>query len=122
MPAESIHARQTQHNEEYLDTFDLGVTPYLDWAVTVMFYTALHYVEWYLATKNLHPADHTIRDSYLQRTRDLKPIWPDYRRLKDRSEKARYEGALFMVEEAQKLKSRLSDIETHVRGFLPSTP
>ncbi len=55
MPSEEAHARQARHNRDYLETFDLKTTPFLDWAVTVTFYTALHAIERYFARKGLHP-------------------------------------------------------------------
>ena len=44
MATEQAHLRQAQHNEQFLTTFDPAITPYLDWAVTVIFYAALHYI------------------------------------------------------------------------------
>jgi hypothetical protein len=86
--------------------------------VTVIFYTALHVIERYLACKGLHPADHTARDAYLRRVRGLKPIWLDYRRLKDESIRARYEVASFTADEVQGHQERLARIEAHVRLLL----
>ncbi len=113
MPSEQDHTRQARHNREFLSTFDRDSTPYLDWMVTVVFYTALHVIERYLARKGLHPADHTARDAYLRRVRGLKPIWSDYRRLKDESIRARYEVASFTASEVQEHEERLSQIEAH---------
>ncbi|MBC8449854.1 MAG: hypothetical protein H8D78_19140 [Chloroflexi bacterium] len=118
MPSERTHHRLVQHNRDFLGTFALDTTPYRDWAVTVMFYAALHLVECYLARKDLHPSDHTVRDAYLQRTAGLKPIWTQYRRLKDESQSARYEGATFTAAEAQRLRTLLAEIEAHITTLL----
>jgi len=118
MPSEQEHARQALHNKEFLGSFGRDSTPHLDWMVTVIFYTALHIVEQYLAHKGLHPADHTTRDAYLWRARGLKPIWLDYRCLKDESMRARYEVASFTADEIQGHQERLARIETHVRLLL----
>jgi len=107
-----------QHNREFLSTFDRDATPYLDWMVTVIFYTALHVIERYLAHKGLHPTDHTARDAYLRRVRGFKFIWLDYRRLKDESIRARYEMASFTASEVQEHEERLSRIEAHVHSLL----
>jgi len=53
MPSSLTHKQQAQHNEEFIASFDLDATPYLDWVVTAIFYAALHFVDSYLATKTL---------------------------------------------------------------------
>jgi hypothetical protein len=50
MPADLEHLHRAEHNEESYLSFDLITTPYLDWVVNGIFYSALHYIESYLAT------------------------------------------------------------------------
>ena len=65
MPSRLTHRQQAQHNEEFIASFDLDATPYLDWVVTAIFYAALHFVDSYLATKDIHLSSHRGRDSLI---------------------------------------------------------
>jgi hypothetical protein len=64
----------------------------------MIFYAALHYVDAYLAGKNMHPLSHEQRDREVENNGSLSGIYPDYRRLKDLSRAARYEIANFPKE------------------------
>ena len=60
------HLKQAEHNEKLANSLSQG--PYLDWAVTVYFYAALHYMT---AILTIHvPAEilrsHDKRDSYIR--------------------------------------------------------
>ena len=118
MPTAAVHSRQAAHNKAFLAEFKLTETIYLDWAVTVMFYVALHLVEAYLASKDLHPMAHRIRDDYLSRTADLRPIYRSYRELEHHSQKARYQGTRFNVETVEALSDDLRKIERHMQSVL----
>jgi hypothetical protein len=117
MPSESVHRRQAEHNKQFLEWLDLDVTEYLDWAVTVIFYTALHFVEWLLATKGLHSDSHANRHQAMGRVSELKPIWPDYRELETQSRRSRYLGVQFTRDFVKgELMPKLGRIESHIRA------
>jgi len=117
MAPESVHRRQAEHNKQFLDWLDLNVTRYLDWAVTVMFYTALHLVEWLLATKGYHSDSHDNRHQAMGRVSELRPIYPDYRELETQSHRSRYEGAQFDRDFVKRrLMPKLEKIESHIRA------
>lgn len=116
MPSENVHRRQAEHNRQFLDWLDLDVTPYLDWAVTVMFYTALHLVEWLLATKGYHSDSHENRHQAMGRVSELRPIYPDYRELETQSHRSRYEGGQLPRDFVKStLMAKLEKIESHIR-------
>jgi hypothetical protein len=48
MPSQRGQASQVLHSRKFLATLDLDNSPFLDWAVTVIFYTAVHLVEQFL--------------------------------------------------------------------------
>jgi len=119
MPSENVHRRQAEHNKQFLDWLNLDVTPYLDWAVTIMFYTALHLAEWLLATKGYHSDSHENRHQAMGRVSELRPIYPDYRELETQSRRSRYEGARFSRDFVKsKLMPKLEKIESHIRASL----
>jgi len=62
MPTQQQHLVQAKHNEDFVNSFDLQTTPYLDWVVTGIYYAALHYVESYLALQGKHPRSDRYRD------------------------------------------------------------
>ncbi len=97
------HLATAQRNESFFLSFDLVSTPYLDWAVTALFYAALHYVEAYLGQHNgligrqvpspaggHHATGHRERFQKIESDAFLSVVQADYRQLYDRSIDARY--------------------------------
>jgi len=122
MPGKSDHVRKAQHDERFVASFDLDSTPYLDWVITALFYSGLHYVEAYFATRSLHSADHRTRDSAVQRDPNLKQLYNDYSELKNFSINARYYMVQFTAEEVRDLQPRLDAIRRHVSPYLTVAP
>lgn len=87
MPTEAIHQLQAQHNERLSRGLILLSPPFLDWAVTACFYTALHLVDSHLARLGIHPHNHVGREASIQR--QLPGIRRQYWRLKRHSLRAR---------------------------------
>lgn len=123
MPAENIHLAQAGKNERFYKTFDLATTEFLDWAVTGLFYSALHYIDAYLAIKNYHPSKHEFRTPLVGREAKLRIIFRDYRRLKDESEAARYRVKKFKRKEVEDLESkRFKRVKHHLLACLGLSP
>jgi len=123
MPARDNHITQARHNRDFFGSFD--TSRYSDWAATVLFYTALHYIDAFLATQGgpqgQHPNRHDVRDNYMTRIQELKPIASDYFRLKNFSSSARYNPpSPFTPAEIEALVNRhLAGIHAHLRQFVP---
>lgn len=125
MPAQRQHWLQAEHNEQFLSSLDLDQTPFLDWAITVCFYAALHYVDAYLALLGLHPSTHSEREKEVRHR--LRPLYFHYRSLKRHSLDARY-GAfqvdpttVFTSNLVKGLQSRqLAAIRSYITGLLSS--
>ena len=118
MPSQREHVFQILHNREFLATFDLDNSPFLDWAVTVIFDTAVHLVEQFLAHKGQDLLSHETRERFISQSADLKPIWSVYRELKYQSERARYLVARFQPDEVRNLGGKLRQVETHIQELL----
>lgn len=89
MPTRDEHVSQARHNARFYATIDQG--QFKDWAVTVLFYVALHYVDALLAQiANIHPPIHGVRDNWMSKVAELKPIYSHYRALKTASHNSRY--------------------------------
>jgi len=124
MATEQAHLRQARHNEEFLGIFNLRATPYLDWAVTAIFYAALHYIR---ALAARHLFTNISRYGELERVfvqvqvfRRDRGIYIDYRQLKDDSRAARYDMRAFSSEEVEALRDEeLTRIQRFVLANLP---
>ena len=120
MPDIVTHQQQVAHNQQVMAYLQQAGSIYLDWVVTVMFYTALHLVDQVLAqTVNLHPRNHRQRHAAMSQQPDLAPIYRDYRELEHQSRSSRYDGARFTAQDGQRLASRLNRIEQVVKKLVP---
>ena len=94
MASVAEHLAQARHNEAFLASLDLPTTPYLDWAVTVIFYGALHYLRALFAHHHItNISRYGDMDKAFERLALLKrnpKVYSDYRQLKDDSRDARY--------------------------------
>ena len=89
------HLEQAQHNERFLATLDPASTPFRDWAVTIIFYAALHYLR-ALFARYLHAnitryGEMDTAFSRIDVCRRNPRIYDDDRQLKDDSRAARYD-------------------------------
>lgn len=93
MPSKLDHISKAQHNEQFAGKVEQTLSSYRDWALTAYFYSALHYVEAYLATKTppVHSPDHRARDDEFVRDPVLSQIFAEYSDLKNDSTNARYQ-------------------------------
>jgi hypothetical protein len=122
MPSPEQHQRQAAHNQSFAHSLDLTTTQYRDWIVTAIFYSALHFVEWFLTAQgHTSRRDHQLRDSYLTRFAELRAIYANYTELRFQSEAARYDCVSFTAESIRDdLFPRLTKIEKHIRTLIPS--
>lgn len=119
MPARDDHLTQAQHNREFAESLDPA--KYSDWVATALFYAALHYVDAFLATRNVHPGRHDVRDHYVEKVTELRPISDDYWALKNSSRTARYyPPASFSATHLRRLRDiHLESIRTGLRPHIP---
>lgn len=101
MPNVADHILQVQHNETFYHATDKSV--YSDWAMTAVYYAALHYVDAFLAQVGIiDPGGHDVRDQEVHRRAELRPIVSSYFRLKSRSRSARYYCTTYPHSELQR--------------------
>ena len=119
MPRKTEHVKKAQHDEQFVSSLDPQTTPYLDWMITGMFYSALHYVEAYFATLSAYSADHRTRDSAIRRNQDIRAIYNDYSELKNFSINARYYLHHFTpADVTQNLQQHFDHLKAHILPFL----
>lgn len=108
------HLDQARHNREVAEALSDGDSPTSrQWAVTCLFYAAVHYVNAHVRHRPV-PDNPRDRDNYVRR--NMQSIHNDYRWLRTKSEDARYrlqstpktvvDGALSKVDEIQKFVQR----------------
>lgn len=108
MASEKEHLRKAEHNERFFSEFKIEATPYLDWVVTGIFYSAIHYIRAVAAKHGLTnissygDVDTAFNKlSVFKRRRD---VYSDYRQLKDDSRAVRYNMANIPATEVIKLR------------------
>lgn len=110
MATQQQHLKKAQHNENFFNHFDLDATPYLDWIITGIFYSALHYIRAIASKYNFENiASYGELDKLFDRLFILKrnpTIYQDYRQLKDDSREARYEMINFNKEDVRDLRDQ----------------
>jgi hypothetical protein len=116
VPDRASHIDQAERNERL--SLGLEGTTDTDWAVTTLFYAAVHLVDACLAP-GLHPREHRDRRDFVRLRADLRPIRTYYRELEDRSRDARYECVPFTQRAVVTLRSRsFEPLKRHLRSVL----
>jgi hypothetical protein len=128
MPTRQEHIAKAVHNESFVQTLGLTSTPFLDWVVTGMFYAAVHYVDAYLAIKNIHPKRHRAGPAQPGQQSDagrsdyvfwhLKQIYQAYRYLDDQSREARYSPKQFASQDIQACSHSLTVVRQHLQQYI----
>jgi uncharacterized protein (UPF0332 family) len=118
VPTKDAHLKQVAHNLTFFQSFDKNTFP--DWAVTILFYSALHYVDAFLATHEIDPGSHVERDKMLRTVSQLRPLYNDYCFLKNQSHNARYSPPTpFTPDIIHQLEhTHLSNIKRTLQAFL----
>jgi hypothetical protein len=108
------HSDWAERNEQFADSLDLSTNIGVNWAITALFYAALHYVDAYLSSRGKREADHERREWVIQNDPILSEIWQPYRYLKHLSREARYEIAPYTEVEFRKAKQRLQQVKKYI--------
>lgn len=112
-PAE--HRARALHNEEFLDAHKLAEGKFAGWAITVLFYSAVHWLRALAAQEGLQIKRYSGPDSEKLALQQL-PLFRQspqpfnwYRLLKDASQDARYEMTQYSSADFRDLKQRFFD-------------
>jgi len=91
VPSKTEHVTKAEGNETFVSGIALTAQPNIDWALVVIFYAAVHYVEAYLSLTGIHLRSHATRDNCVGRDSRLRLIFREYGDLKYYAYNARYE-------------------------------
>lgn len=119
MPSKQDHVRKADENAAFALSLTLDNQTRIDWALIILFYSALHYVEAYLATLGQHLKSHRSRDSVVGRDPNLKKIFPEYQDLTFYGYNARYEMYGFTSDDVTKRAAKeFAAVKTHLKPLL----
>ncbi len=101
MGSTKFHIDKAERNEQFFQSNNLRTSSFNEWGVTVLFYSAMHYVDAVLAQETAlplhyhHPKKHPYRNTGVAKSLTLASVYNDYRALHDRSIDARYNRISF---------------------------
>lgn len=116
MPLQQEHVSKAERNEKFAET--VAKTAYLDWATTILFYAALHFVDAILAPSGIHPDNHTQRNEAIGNNATLLKIRSEYRTLETLSQNARYRSMNIDGGDLSQAQKAFATIRAHPRGRL----
>lgn len=120
MPEFQRHLSKAQENENLADTMATLPNRPTDWEVTMLFYSALHYVDAFLATRDLHPENHRERSNLLAESTNFARA---YRTLFRRSMNARYHLYRFRPREVNRIRNGpFRRVKEGILALLPNQP
>jgi hypothetical protein len=118
MASSTDHLVQAQGNESFYEDIgaDRSSTP--EWAMTILFYAALHYAQAALIhLQGTGPGDHKERKQAIRTT--FGAIAPDYESLEDASRRARYECERPKRDELQAAQQLVRGIANEIAKTAP---
>lgn len=118
MPALNQRLPLAESNERFAESIAVLPTRFPDWEITALFYSALHYVDAFLSTQDIHPRSH---DRRIVSIRHYTGTWEDYRDLYTLSLDTRYNMVSFTPAYADGVKTGpFSRIKEEILALLPS--
>ncbi len=96
MPSQIWHQKKSQHDLDAYHHIETRKDEFIDWESVTPFYSALHLVDEQLATRNIHPRNHSTRNTYVRL--QLKTLRQPYAFLYHLARKARYEVDISQLE------------------------
>ena len=103
----------------FISSFNLHTSPFLDWALTGVFYASVHYVEAALAKFGKHPPTHAHREAWITLHIKNDDVYDNHRDLKDDSRNARYRCTKISGKKINESKKKLEVIKKQLKSFLP---
>jgi hypothetical protein len=119
VPTKEQHVSKAEGNAKLALSLALDNQTRIDWALVILFYAAMHYVEAYLAKSGVHLRSHETRDRAMSREFALRKIFKEYADLKYYGYNARYEFASFKATDVTDRASKRYDaIKAHLAPLL----
>ncbi|MGA3260763.1 MAG: hypothetical protein ABSE35_17920 [Bryobacteraceae bacterium] len=117
-PAPSDHVRKADENKSFGYGMIATHPTSAGWALTAMFYSALHYAEAYFLKTSKHVDNHGERSDAIKFDRNLSGIYGQYMHLFDCGFNARYRLKIYGKSDVEKAKPSLEAVEKHIKSLL----
>jgi len=117
VPTQDEHVKKAERNEVFAEFLAIK-TKYIDWAVTVLFYAAVHYMDAILAVSQVHPEDHKERKAAIAVNDTLKRVYPEYHKLETLSWNSRYFAMPIGADDWNNVKPHFDTLRGHIRNRL----
>ena len=118
MPSTEEHIAKADGNSTLALSMKLDSQAKIDWALLILFYAAMPYVEAYLATVDQHLRSHSARDNFVGRDPRLRKIFSEYQDLKYYGFNARYEMQKFTASDVAVATANFTTVKTHIAAVL----
>jgi len=109
----SFHVNKAERNEQFYRAHNLCASDFNEWAIVVLFYASMHYVDAVLCQDTSlpltmrNPTDHRTRNAAVSRCSQLGPVAPMYADIRDRCWEARYHIITFPGNYLGKFENRV---------------
>jgi hypothetical protein len=118
MPSRDEHLKKARKNKEFANGVKLDNPTSVGWALTSLFYSALHYIEAYNAKYHFHGKNHQDLNDNINRNPVLLPISDVYLDLSAFSWNARYRIIEYEVKEFDEALQCHAAIEKHIMDLI----
>lgn len=119
-PTRQQHIDQANANEQL--SYRLQSTD-PEWALTTLFYAALHWMSAYLGDIGLYPTTHALRRININSRPELAQIRYRYFFLQDKSESARYDCVRFSAQDVARIRAIYFDpLKRTLQALLDQPP
>jgi hypothetical protein len=112
------HLGKVQENIGFLASLNDKVNGTLAWSITVLFYSALHYIEAYFVTQGKGFNHHFSRGNAIQQDQRIKSLYKNYRHLEDLSREARYDVTPFNSGDVRFAKRQFEAVERAIKAII----
>jgi hypothetical protein len=114
LPLKDEHISKAERNEQFANV--VGQGKFIEWAITILFYSALHYVDAVLAVSVIHPDSHSQRDDAIGKNDTLMRVRPEYRTLETLSQNSRYRSMKIEPSDLHEAQKNFDILRAHLRG------
>jgi hypothetical protein len=118
MPSDQEHLYKAENNKKVADGLKRTGPTAIGWAITILFYSALHYIEAFNAKIGSHFTKHPALCRYIEMSKDLSPISDQYNELKALSWNARYTAKRYDERHLKEAIESHEAVETHILNLL----
>ena len=118
MPLQAEHLYKATNNKRFADAIRPITPTSSGWIITILFYSALHYVEAYNAKFNWHFRSHDDLKRDIARNPQLSKIFEDYSELLTFSWNARYQPCNYGEDDVKQARECYDAVVEHITSLL----